>query len=103
MRGRAGPISSMANMPRFPLVAPAARLIPTLLMTLCLFSSLAEAQEAWQEAAPAATGPGSIVRETSFQARCSKAVAINDRSAVGIAVLGDAEFAAISQRNRGSV
>lgn len=72
MRGHAGPISPMANMPSFPLVAPAARLIPALLMALCLLSGLAEAQEAGQEAAPAATGPGSIVREThgAWQVSC---------------------------------
>jgi invasion protein IalB len=92
----------MANMPRFPLVAPAARLIPALAVAFSLLCGLAEAQEARQEAAPAATGPGSIVREThgAWQVSCRtppgakeekcalvQSVTAEDRPNVGLTVV----------------
>ena len=50
-----------AKMPRLSFVAPAARFIPALglVLSLALGPVQAEGQEAGQEAAPAATGPGS--------------------------------------------
>ena len=95
----------MAKIPSFSFVASAARLIAALGMALSLVLGIgveARAQDAAQEAAPAATGPGSIVREThgAWQVSCRtppgakeekcalvQSVTAEDRPNVGLTVV----------------
>ena len=105
MRGRAGLISTMAQMLRFTFLAPAARVLAmpgiALILVLGLVNRV-EAQGASPEAAPVATGPGSVVREThgAWQVSCRtppgakeekcalvQSVTAEDRPNVGLTVV----------------
>ena len=105
MQGRAGLFSTMAQMLRFLFLAPAALVLATLGIALMLVLGLAsqvEAQGASPEAAPVATGPGSVVREThgAWQVSCRtppgakeekcalvQSVTAEDRPNVGLTVV----------------
>jgi invasion protein IalB len=105
MRGRAGLFSAMAQMLRFTFLAPAARVLAMLGIALILMLGLVnqvEAQGASPEAAPVATGPGSVVREThgAWQVSCRtppgakeekcalvQSVTAEDRPNVGLTVV----------------
>ena len=98
-----GPISSMAQMSRFPFVVPAARALVALVMAChVVLGGPAAAQGATAEAAPDATGPGSVVREThgAWQVSCRtppgakeekcalvQSVTAEDRPNVGLTVV----------------
>jgi invasion protein IalB len=102
MSGR-GPISSMAQMSKFPFVVPAARALVALVMAChVVLGGQAAAQGATAEAAPDATGPGSVVREThgAWQVSCRtppgakeekcalvQSVTAEDRPNVGLTVV----------------
>lgn len=95
----------MPQIPQFQLLAPRARPIAKLSLALALALGLAghvEAQGASTEAAPAATGPGSVVREThgAWQVSCRtppgakeekcalvQSVTAEDRPNVGLTVV----------------
>jgi invasion protein IalB len=105
MPTRAGLFSTMPQIPQFQLLAPRARPIAKLSLALALALGLAghvEAQGASTEAAPAATGPGSVVREThgAWQVSCRtppgakeekcalvQSVTAEDRPNVGLTVV----------------
>ena len=105
MRGRAGFFSTMAQMLRFASLAPAARMVamPGIALIVVLgLAGQAEAQVASPEAAPVATGPGSVVREThgAWQVSCRtppgakeekcalvQSVTAEDRPNVGLTVV----------------
>jgi invasion protein IalB len=105
MPTRAGLFSTMPQTSPFQFLAPRARPIATLSIALALALGLAgyvEAQGASTEAAPAATGPGSVVREThgAWQVSCRtppgakeekcalvQSVTAEDRPNVGLTVV----------------
>lgn len=105
MPTRAGLFSTMPQIPQFQLLAARARPIAKLSLALALALGLAghvEAQGASTEAAPAATGPGSVVREThgAWQVSCRtppgakeekcalvQSVTAEDRPNVGLTVV----------------
>jgi invasion protein IalB len=104
MRG-CGLSCTMAEMSRLPLVVPAARAFFSLAIVVAMSLGLvaqSQAQEASAEAAPAATGPGSVVREThgAWQVSCRtppgakeekcalvQSVTAEDRPNVGLTVV----------------
>ena len=105
MRGRVGFFCTMAQMLRFTSLAPAARAVamPGIALIVVLgLTGQAGAQAASPEAAPVATGPGSVVREThgAWQVSCRtppgakeekcalvQSVTAEDRPNVGLTVV----------------
>jgi len=105
MPTRAGLFSTMPQIPQFQFLAPSARPIAKLSLALALALGIAghvEAQGASTEAAPVATGPGSVVREThgAWQVSCRtppgakeekcalvQSVTAEDRPNVGLTVV----------------
>ena len=105
MPTRAGLFSTMPQIPQFQILAPSARPIAKLSLALALALGIAghvEAQGASTEAAPVATGPGSVVREThgAWQVSCRtppgakeekcalvQSVTAEDRPNVGLTVV----------------
>ena len=105
MSARGGFFSAMAPTPNFPVLLSPARTLTLLGVTFALISVLGgqvKAQGAAPEAAPAATGPGSVVREThgAWQVSCRtppgakeekcalvQSVTAEDRPNVGLTVV----------------